>query len=216
MKGVIRRSPVVFNKKALKKELRRDWDVVLAYENEGDGPFLIDLSHMIRWDMQDGDLDRLKPWGITIPDNPGSVVFKDDILINRMNRTQAAIWTLSDNGNRQPDHPAYTETTDATVFLALLGKEILRIAEKVSALDFSDRDKTDLYLFQGPFHQVPCQIIMIEKFSENAALLLTCSRGYARDMVHGLLEAGSEFHLEPAGESVFSNWLKNWKENTFS
>jgi hypothetical protein len=214
MKDIIRRSPVVFKKKAAKKEMRGDWDVVLAYENEGEGPFLIDLSHMTRWDLQDGDLDRLKPWDITIPNIPGEAVFKNDILINRMNRTQASIWNLNGGNVTEPDDRAYTETTDATVCLAMLGKNILSIAEKVSALDFSDPEKPDPCLFQGPFNHVPCQITRIDKSSEEVCLFLTCSRGYSRDMIHGLLEAGSEFNLEPAGEAVFSNWLRNRMQKT--
>jgi hypothetical protein len=38
-------------------------------------------------------------------------------------------------------------------------------------------------------------------------MLMTCSRGYARDMVGALLEAGQEFELHPAGEQVFTGWL---------
>jgi len=214
MKDIIRRSPVVFNKTPIKTEKRGDWTVVRAYENEGQGPFLVDLSHKTRWDLQDEDLDRLKPWDITIPNVPGEAVFKNDMLINRMNATQASIWNMDGSDITEPDNPAYTETTDATVCLALLGKNILSIAEKVSSLDFSESEKPDPCLFQGPFNHVPCQSIMVDKSSEDACLLLTCSRGYARDMIHGLLEAGSEFKLEPAGEAVFSNWLKNRMQKT--
>jgi hypothetical protein len=212
MKDIIRRSAVVFNKKVAQKEMREDWVVVQAYENEGKGPCLIDLSHLTRWDLQDGELDRFKPWGITIPDAPGAVVLSNDKLVCRMNRTQAAIWILNDNGETAPDDPvAYTETTDVTVCLALIGKNIIPIAEKVSALDFSAPEKHEPCLFQGPFQHVPCQIILVDKFSEDAGLFLTCSRGYARDMVDGLLEAGRDFQLEPAGESVFRSWLRGRK-----
>jgi hypothetical protein len=37
---------------------------------------------------------------------------------------------------------------------------------------------------------------------------MTCSRGYARDMVGAILEAGTEFKLRPAGEQAFSSWLE--------
>lgn len=207
-----RRSPVVFNKKAAKKEIRGNWVVVQEYENEGKSPCLIDLSHLTRWDLQDGELDRFKPWGITIPDAPGSVVLGNDKLVSRMNRTQAAVWILNDNGDTDPDDPAaYTETTDVTACLGLIGKNIISIAEKVSALDFSVPEKSELSLFQGPFQHVPCQIVLVDKFSEDAGLFFTCSRGYARDMVDGLLEAGREFQLEPAGESIFRSWLRGRK-----
>ena len=39
------------------------------------------------------------------------------------------------------------------------------------------------------------------------ALLLTCSRGYAADMVAAILAAGVDHGLRPAGEDRFSTWL---------
>ena len=38
-------------------------------------------------------------------------------------------------------------------------------------------------------------------------MLITCSRGYAHDMTHALLEAGEEFGIVPAGENRFTNWM---------
>ena len=34
-------------------------------------------------------------------------------------------------------------------------------------------------------------------------------RGYGRDMVHSILDAGEEFNLQPAGETRFKNWISS-------
>jgi hypothetical protein len=207
MKEIDRRSPVVFDNQELRTEQRGDWTVVLTYKNEGSGPFLIDLSHMPRYDFQDRQPERLKPLDLSIPDDPGQCLLQDGILVQRMNRTQASVWMLNGAEADLTGDPAFTETTDATVCLALLGKTIFRIAEKVSALDLANLEHPNPVLFQGPFSRVPCQVVVIDGFSEAPGILLTCSRGYAQDMVRGLLEAGREFDLAPAGEALFSDWL---------
>jgi glycine cleavage system aminomethyltransferase T len=203
-----RQSPVSFPGKSLKTEERDHWTVVLEYENEGEGPYLFDLSHHARWDLQDADLSGFQPFGIGVPDTPGKCIFENGVLVNRMNRTQASIWHLGAENPAAPDGPACTETTDVTVFLGLVGQNILAIAEKLSALDFADRSRSAPFLLQGPFSHVPCQVVALERTSERSGILLTCSRGYARDMTHAVLAAGEEFGLQPAGEKAFTSWIE--------
>ena len=45
------------------------------------------------------------------------------------------------------------------------------------------------------------------KTGDDAGIILTCSRGYGRDMIHAILDAGDEFNLKPAGENRFSDWI---------
>ncbi|PIE61307.1 MAG: sarcosine oxidase subunit gamma SoxG, partial [Desulfobacterales bacterium] len=42
---------------------------------------------------------------------------------------------------------------------------------------------------------------------KNAGIVLTCARGYGRDIIHAILHAGEEFNLKPAGEARFTNWI---------
>ncbi len=203
-----RQSPVSFTGKSLKTDMRDHWTVVLEYEAEGEGPHLFDLSHRARWDLQDADLSSFQPLGIGVPNTPGQCVFENGILVNRMNRTQASIWHLSAENPAAPDGPAYTDTTDVTVFLGLVGPNIFAVAEKLSALDFADPSKSAPYLLQGPFSHVPCQVVTLERTTERSGILLTCSRGYARDMTHAILAAGEEFGLQPAGETAFMRWIE--------
>ncbi len=76
MKEIKRYSPVEFKVTPLKTEIRDHWNVILEYHNEGDGPWLVDLSHRTRLDLQTGSLDTKKPFGITIPATPGQSVLE--------------------------------------------------------------------------------------------------------------------------------------------
>ena len=209
MKTIERRSPVEFKSKPVNAVLQDDWTVILEYEDEGRGPWVVDLSHRARWDLQDSEISAQQPWGMRIPDAPGHCIFGNGILINRMNRTQAAIWHLTGDHLDVPENPAYTDVTDATVFLALLGKDVFSITEKLTSLDFLDPSRQTPFLLQGPFSHVPCQIVALGKQQQGSGILLTCSRGYARDMSAAVLDAGAEFGLRPAGQNAFEDWLGN-------
>lgn len=207
MVQIERKSPVAFDQRPARTETREGWTVVLEYDNEGAGPHVMDLSHLPRWDVQDGALDGISPAGVTIPETPGDCILSDGILINRMNRTQAAVWHLLADAVEIPAQSPFTDVTEATVFLAIVGKEVFSIAEKLSALDFRDPQKTPPFLSQGPLSHVPCQLATLSRDAHSSGLLFTCSRGYARDMVHAVTAAGAEFGLRPAGEDRFREWV---------
>ncbi len=205
--NIIRRSPVTFDGTPAQTEVRDNWTVVLEFEDPGEGPWVIDLSHRTRWDLQDREIDGMQPWALNVPDTPGRCVYGNGILINRMNRTQASIWHLAGDQLDSPDDTAYTDVTDTTVFLALIGKNLASLTEKLTALDFFNPLNNPPFLLQGPLSHVPCQCVMLEKSQDRSGILYTCSRGYARDMVHAVVEAGAEFGIRPAGESLFQDWL---------
>ena len=210
MGAMNRQSPVRFPSRAEKSATRNHWTVVLEYDDEGAGPWLVDLCHKTRWDLQDGRLDDLRPCGLPVPPVPGECRVEGRVLVNRMNRTQAAVWHLG-NGET-PELPAdngYTDVSEATVSLALFGPKVRFITEKLTALDFMAPSLQPPFLLQGPFSHVPCQIVTLERGPDGAGmLLLSASRGYAQDMVHAILEAGKEFGLRPAGESAFGRYLE--------
>ena len=205
--NIIRRSPVTFDSAPAQTETRDNWTVVLEYENQEDGPWLIDLSHRTRWDLQDREIDAIQPREVQIPDTPGRCSFGSGVLINRMNRTQSSIWHLTGDKPDFPDETAYTDVTDSTVFLALIGKHLEKLIEKLTSLDFFSPLNEPPFLLQGPLSHVPCQCVMLEKTQDRSGILFTCSRGYARDMVHAVLDAGAEYGLGPAGESTFNRWI---------
>jgi len=214
MKDIQRVSPVVFKSTPLKIEKRDNWDVVMEYSGEGDGPYLVDLSHRPRFDLQDSNLAARKPFDINLPEIPGCCVLENGTLANRMNRTQVSLYNLDGQDNvsmpGDPGESGFTDVTEATLFVALIGKDIFSICEKLTALDFMDQQRIAPFLFQGPFSHVPCQIVTLSKDGDTSGLVLTCSRGYGRDMIHSILHAGEEFGLKPAGENRFTNWIKNF------
>lgn len=207
MTELIRRSAVVFAQEAKQVETHDHWTVVMEYADEGGGPWIIDLSHRPRWDLQGSDLSRHNPFGLDIPENPGECRLDNHVLANRMNRTQVSLWQLSGDRRDDPDDAASTDTTDATVFLAILGREVFAIAEKLSNLDFLDPAVKSPRLFQGPFAHVPCQIVLVRPPDNMPGILLAFSRGYARDVVAATLHAGRQFNLKPAGQLAFDKWI---------
>jgi hypothetical protein len=209
MTTITRRTPVHFEVRPVDSIQRDDWTVVLEYENEGQGPHLVDLSHRPRWDLQDATLGRFTPVGVTVPEAPGQCTWQTGVMVNRMNRTQAAIWHLAGEAVELPAESAYTDVTEATVFLALFGPDLFAVCEKLTALDLGRPDREVPSLIQGPFAHVPCQIVVAANVEPKAGILLTCSRGYGHDMVHAIKAAGEQYHLRPAGERRFQAWLKD-------
>ena len=208
MVEIKRESPVRFDVRPKSSELQGNWTVALEYDDEGSGPWIVDLAHKIRWDLQDGDIAALTPCDLAVPEAPGQSILADGTLINRMNRTQASIWHLGASAPAMPDGASYTDTSEATVFLALFGQKVFLLAEKLTNLDFMNPAQTAPFLLQGPFCHVPCQIVTLEKTIDgDGGFLLACSRGYGDSMVHAILEAGAEFGLRPAGENRFNGWL---------
>ena len=209
MTDIKRRSPMVFPQEAKQVEKQGHWAVVMEYASEGEGPWIIDLSHRPRWDLQDSDLSRFKPFEIDIPEKPGHCCLENNILANRMNRTQVSLWQLTGDRLETPEDAAFTSTIDVTLCLAILGKAVFSIAEKLSSLDFRDPALSTPRLFQGPFAHVPCQMVIAGQPDDMPGMLLTCSRGYARDVVAAILHAGHEFKLQPAGQLAFDKWVNN-------
>jgi hypothetical protein len=208
MEEIQRVSPVAFKSTPSKTEKRDSWDVVMEYSGEGDGPWLVDLSHRPRFDLQDTNLSAITPFGLTIPEVPGESVLENGVLANRMNGTQVSLYNLDGQDISMPEESCYTDVTESTICVALIGKETFSICEKLTALDFQAPQRKAPFLFQGPFSHVPCQIVTLNKEGDKSGLVLTCSRGYGRDMIHSILDAGIEFNLKPAGEARFTNWMK--------
>ncbi|MBW2014984.1 MAG: sarcosine oxidase subunit gamma SoxG [Deltaproteobacteria bacterium] len=203
-----RRSPVTFKTRPIRTEIRNHWQVVLEYENEAEGPFLIDLSHRNKWDVQYADLVQMQPFGIPIPETPGKSTIKDGWLINRMNQTQAALWDLFVENPQMLQGPAYTEVTDASALFAFIGQGVIKMQEKITSLDVDCMKNEPPFLLQGPVASVPCQVVVLGQTEIDHGILLACSRGYGQSMAETFLCAGEEWGLRPAGETAFIDWVK--------
>ena len=209
MPVIKRQSPVRFPARPLQTDIRDQWEIALAFDEEGPGPWLVDLCHQPRWDLQDGRIGDLAPGGLAVPDAPGACRLENQMLINRMNGTQAALWHLGSEVAPVPaDAAGYTDVTEATLFLALFGPRIFEVTEHLTNLDFGNPQRRTPFLLQGPLAHIPCQTVVLARGEDSSGgVLLTCSRGYAHDMVHVLLSAGAAHGLRPAGENRFKTWL---------
>ena len=200
-----RYSPVSFEGNPAQIVMRDGWEVVLAYEEEGAGPFVVDLSHVSKWDIQVADLSQIQPQGVAIPEVPGACVLGKGMLINSLNQSQASVWHLSDHNLQIPDESAYTDITEGFSLLGFLGSDIFSVMEKITALDLQSPQKQRPFLLQGPVLHIPCQVVVLGK----DALIIGFSRGYAQSMVEAILEAGRQLRIQPAGELAFYNYLRD-------
>jgi hypothetical protein len=202
MDSIFRRSPIEFGLKPTLTEKRGDFEAVLDYGLNGPGPWLVDLSPRTKWDLQDSNLDSFRPWGLTVPPTPGLCLFENGILINRMNRTQCAIWHLGPGSLPVPSEKSYTEITDGLCILAVCGAKALAVMERVTRLDLGDPRLTPPCLLQGPILHIPCQVVFFSREKEAATVLFSFSRGYGQAMGESLMQAGADLGLQPGGEKV--------------
>ena len=199
----LRRSPVDFKTAPKEKVVRNGWEVVSTYEGEGPGPFLVDLCHLPKWDVQHKYLSQIHPSGLMFPEEPGTCRIESGLLLNRMNHYQAAVWQLRDSASIINPEPFFTDVTDGWCLLALVGMQSFSIVEKISSLDLAFPEKTAPFLIQGPVLHIPCQVVVLAKEPQNTTVILAFSRGYGQAMSEAILDAGHELGLHPGGETVF-------------
>ena len=202
-----RRSPVDFPATPAAAELRDGWTVVLRYEEEErhGGPWLVDLSHRRRWDYQDGNVGARTPMRLPVPPGFGQVGVHGPLVINRMNRTQVAIWHLG--AGRPPETPreaGFTETTDGHCMLAFAGAGVPEVLQHLTPLDLFDPGRRMPFLTQGPILRVACQVVT---FAADLAVM-TCARGYGETLSRAVLSSGSVAGLAPGGEDLFGRFFQ--------
>ena len=199
----VRRVSPVFFPGAVRSETINGFETVLEYEGQGQGPWLVDLSHATKWDIQDRDLSSVRVWGMALPAKPGECVLEDGRLIARLNRTQAAAWDLSTRAE-SIEAPYATDITDGKCLLAVVGPRAAGVMERITALDLFAPRLAPPLLIQGPVLHVPCQVVRLEPTEAGEAVLMAFSRGYGQSMAEGILSAGSDLGLRPGGVEVLS------------
>jgi len=195
-----RRSPVALPGEAQSVRQDHGWTVVTEYVGESAGPWLVDASHVNKWDIQARNLDRLDSEALRVPSAPGECRWQGGRLTMRLNPSQAAAWDLSGQGLPHPEGPELTDVSEASALLAVLGQESYSILEKLSDLDLGRPGLPSLKLWQAPVCGVPCRVVRLLDPHGGVGVVLGFSRGYAASMTMALLEAGREFGLAPGGE----------------
>jgi len=208
MNHAYRHAPLTLPGTPLDQVVRDGWNVTLRFRDEGDGPWLVDLSHVPKWDLQGPSLDRTPGLEGIVPAQPGSSTFHEGWIINRLNPVQASLWRL------RPDAPPLalkgvgtTDLTDGLVLLALAGPGALDVMERVASLDLRRPDISCPVVFQGPVCRVPSQVVLLRREDLSAAVLVAFSRGYGPSMAEALLHAGEPLGLRAAGEERFFQHL---------
>ena len=200
--AAFRCSPVVFDATPAATEVRDGWTVVLRYkgENRHPGPWLVDLSHRRRWDFQDGNIASHRPMELPVPEQFGQVGVHGPNVINRMNRTQVAIWHLGrEDPPSTPPERGFTETAGGHCMLAFVGPGVPAVLEHLTPLDLFDPARPTPFLTQGPVLHVPCQVVT---FAADL-VVMTFARGYGQTFADAALEAGAIEGLRPGGEESF-------------
>jgi len=209
MTELVRRSPVILPGIPKTLEVMDHWEVIQAFEMEGRGPALVDLSHIPRWDAQEVDQKGLGLHDLPLPEKPGQCTLGQNILCSRLNPTQLVYWNLGLPRVPVPEDTACTDISDATVVLALLGPAAYGIMEKVSSMDLSGVANEAPVVFQGPVAHVPCRVVVLRGTTDHAGILISCARGYGTEMAACLLSAGRPLGLQSAGFGCFSRWFNN-------
>lgn len=182
--------------------------IVRRFLDEATGPYLVDLSHLGKWDLQSGNIQALRTAALEVPEKPGQSGMSNGLLINRLNTTQASIWDMGAAGLDLSDQPAATDVTDGYCLLALLGSKVFSVMERLSTLDLGESGRAAPYVLQGPVLNIPCQVVVLHD-SGHRAVLLAFSRGYGQTMAAALLARGSQLGLRPGGFRRFEQLMQH-------
>ena len=204
MESIKRYSPVKLPGVKLRTCIRNNWEVVLEYEGEGTGPFLVDLSHIGKWDVQGEELASLRPAGIDIPGDSEQCLLTEDFLVNLIKWNWATIWHFSVDMPDFADEYAFTNVTESYALLAIAGRDVFSIMEKVSPLDLLSKKQNPQFLIMGPVYRIRSQVIVLSREKNDSAVLIACPRGYGHSVAEAILDAGKEYGLRPGGEDLFS------------
>jgi glycine cleavage system aminomethyltransferase T len=187
--------------------MRNGWEVVLEYEDEASGPFLIDLSHIGKWDVQGENLSSLRPAGLVIPEYSEHCILTERFFVNLIKWNWATIWHFSQDMPDFADDFAFTNVTEAYALFALLGQEVLSIMEKVCALDLLSPERKTPFSALGPVLHVRSQVVVLARKDDRSAVMVACPRGYGQSMAEALINAGEEWGLRPGGEHLFTSMV---------
>ena len=207
MENIKRYSPVAFYQTPSRTQERHGWDIVLEYEDEATGPFLIDLSHMGKWAVQGENLASIQPAGLDMPKDSEQCIVTNQYLINLIKWNWATIWHFSQDMPDFAGDYAFTNITEAYALLALAGTGVLSVMEKVTALDFHSLDRKPPFLTMGPVLHIRSQVVILARDVDRSVVLVACPRGYGQSMAEALLDAGKEWGLRPGGEDIFTGMI---------
>jgi len=206
-----RLSPVTLEERPKNVGRINGFEVALEYEEESQRPGfgLTDLSHLVKWDVQGSDLDRIDVDGEALPSIPGECRIQKTSVLFRMNRTQAGVWHIcEEDGPGLPDDTRFTDVSDAWALFGLAGEAVPTLFERITELDLLSPSRPVPMLLQGPVLDVLSRVVLLNRVKDSATALLAFPRGFGQSAAEGLLETGSGIGLQIRGVHAFFNSLK--------
>lgn len=203
-----RRSPIQLERPVLRKELRHGWEIVTQYEDEGDPPWLIDLSHAQKFDYPHPPLSDGPLPDISMPEKTGAINIRGGFLSLRLNQQQSLVLNLTQSPVTLIERRWTTDLTDAFALLAMIGHSVFEILEVVTSLDLFPPGKNPPFALQGPVLRTRSLLFLLRSDQETPAILLAVPRGFGQSFSTALLQAGEPWNLSPAGEAAFSRFFE--------
>ncbi|MCP4719064.1 MAG: hypothetical protein GY860_06360 [Desulfobacteraceae bacterium] len=206
----LRTSPIKFNLEPLTVDKIDSWKVVKEYKNQKQGPLLIDLSHRPSWDFQDKDVLSFNKPEFSIPADMNGITRQGNLFVSRMNQTQVQLWSF--DGKTPPLEslgPFCTDITDGQAVMALMGNNLDLVFESMLPLEMFKPGENCMQLFQAPLFHIPCQILVLDRSEKMKVVIISCPRGYGKDMTKAILKSAIPHGLNPGGENAFELWLNS-------
>lgn len=200
-------SPVGLPGNIAKSVERGGYTVVLKYKDENErGPWIIDLCHRPKYDFQCNGENPGTPMGLALPAEPGSAVIEKGWLISAVGTSQYLMIHIGQEEYISPVGSGFSDITDGRCLFAIGGKGASTLIEKFTRMNFNDKSLSPPCVLQGPMIQTHGQLHILGE-GDDRVFLVNLDRGYARSVVHAILDIGEPYTLKPAGEDVFTNWV---------
>lgn len=196
-------SPIRAERPVSRKEYRNGWEIVTQYEDEGDTPWFIDLSHAQKFDYRNTPFSHGRYLDLSLPEKPGECRVRGGYISTRLNQQRSLVLNLSQSLITVIDERLITDVTDAFALLAIIGHSVFDILENVTSLDLFPPGKDPPFVLQGSVLGLRSLLFLLSAKRDNPAILLAVPRGYGLAFSMALLQAGKPWNLSPAGEAAF-------------
>ena len=143
---------------------------------------------------------------IDLPKVPGQAVLEKEWLVSALGTAQFSFIHLGSKAITLRENPGFTDITDGRCLFAIGGKGASMLMEKLTRMNFNDPGLESLCLLQGPMVHTFGQLHILGK-ADSRIFLIALGRGYARSVIHSILDAGASCNLFPAGENKFTQAL---------
>ncbi|OQY50320.1 MAG: hypothetical protein B6230_06510 [Desulfobacteraceae bacterium 4572_89] len=185
-------------------EERNNYSIVLKYKNEMENsPWIVDLSHCVKLDFQCNGNPETQAMGMDLPKKAGRAVCSGEWLVSALGPSQFSFIHILGKMVELPEDHRFTDITDGRCLFAMGGNGADRLMGKITRMNFSDSTLELPCVLQGPMLHTFGQLYILEKAGQKI-FLLSLGRGYARSVIHAVLDIGAPYGLTPSGLDRFT------------